>query len=82
MILDIPLESSVSCQLRRPRASGAPVSVPLGVRGPVVELAASRRRIPEQFAGDGRRGTADLPRYLANTAALGSENGDLLSLGE
>jgi hypothetical protein len=81
-VLDVAVQSVVGCQLRRLWALGTAVGMPLCVRGPVLDLAASRRGVPAQFPRNRRGGAADPASYVANAAALSSQNGDLLSLRE
>src|SRR3954465_11699897 len=51
-------------------------------RRPVLQLAASRRRVASQLARDRRRRAAELTRDRAHALAFGTKQGDLLTLGK
>jgi hypothetical protein len=81
-VLYIPPQLVVCREFRDLRATRPPVGMPLGSRGSVFQISASSRGVPPQFTRDRRRGSAELPRNLTHSAALGMKKSDLFSLGE
>ena len=81
-VSDVVQQPRVGGQLRGPRPAGGPVGVPLRRGRTVNEAAAPRGGVTPELAGDRRGRPADPACDLAHAVALGTEEGDLLALGE
>ena len=81
-VLHVLPQRVIAGELGHLRAPSTPIGVPLRGRGPVLQQAATGRGVAAYLSRDRRRRPADPPSDLANPAALGLEDGDLLALGE
>ena len=81
-VLHIAPQLRVHSQLRRLRPLGAPVSMRLRGRGPIVKPAGPDRSVPLQLPGDRRRRTTQLTGDLPDPRTTSEQNRDLLPLGE
>jgi hypothetical protein len=81
-VLYISPQLIVRSKCRDLRAPRALVGVPLGGRGSIIQVPASGRGVPPQFARDRRRGSFEPASDLAHSAAAGMKESDLFSLDE
>ena len=81
-ILDVLPQSQVGGQLRRLRAAGGAVGMPLRGGGTVLKASAARRRVAPQLSREGGRRPFEPARDLAHAMTLSSQERDLLALGK
>ena len=81
-ILHILTERVVRCELRHLGTLGPPISVPLSVRGSILQIPTPGCRVATQLPRDRRWRSAQLPGDRTNPNMLSVQDGDLLAFGE
>ena len=81
-LLHVGPQHRVRRELRRLRATGRPLRVPLGRGRPVLEAATPRRRIAPQLPRDRGRRPPEPAGHLAHAVTLRPQQGDLLPFRE